>query len=234
MSAFNSASSLEPDHLQAAKLRPRTWKAARKQSEAEQALLTELTNDMKSRNQYASKLKSVVNYFASLLEMNILEIAAWGYLLRLHLLPSDSLAGLVSLLRMASYHTKVILHGKSDRFLSPLVAEDGKFEEDYTRWCRESTPPADLSLTQIHQTYAQLMSRIHACKKPKHTNTVVDEVLQVEICSEDPRKTRKTEIFRCESPNMPFQSILISTDPQETPILEEFYDANFDVSTYLS
>lgn len=234
MSAFNSTSSLEPGHLQAAKPRPRPSKSAHELSEASQVLLTELLNDMKTRNQCASKLKSVVTYFASLFGMNILEIAAWNYLLRLHICPSDSLASLITLLRMTGYHVKSVLQGKSECYLPQLVAEDESFEEKYTHWYRDFTPPAVLSVTQVHKTYAEMIGQIHAGKKPKHTNKVVDEVLQVEICQGNPRKTRKTEIFRCESPNMPFQSILISSDPLDSLICEEFENANFDVVAFMS
>jgi len=228
MSSFNSTSSLEPGHLQAAKPRPRPSKSAHELSEASQVLLTELLNDMKTRNQCASKLKSVVTYFASLFGMNILEIAAWNYLLRLHICPSDSLASLITLLRMTGYHVKSVLQGKSECYLPQLVAEDESFEEKYTHWCRDFTPPAVLSVTQVHKTYAEMIDRIHVGKKPRHINFVVNEIVEVEICPETPRKTIKTEIFNWDSPNSPFQSILISSDSLESQICEEFEDANFD------
>jgi len=149
MSAFNSSSSLEQRTPSAEALSPYPPKPVQKPLEANQALLTELLNDMRTRNQYAGKLRSVVGYFASLFAMNALELTAWGYLLRLHFHPSDSLADLIAILQMTGFHIKSILSHKSVHYLPQLISEDLNFLENYTRWCNDYSLPTVLSLAHL-------------------------------------------------------------------------------------
>ena len=189
---------------------------------------------MKTCNQYAGKLRSVVGYFASLFAMNALEITAWGYLLRLHFHPSDSLADLITILQMTGFHIKSILSHKSVHYLPQLISEDPNFLENYTRWCNDYSLPTGLSLAQVHKTYKELEARMHTIKRPKLLNKAVDEILQVETCEERPRKLRKTEVFQCDPPMTPFKPSLFCTSPLEMPLFSDLAEDFFDVDKYLS
>jgi hypothetical protein len=189
---------------------------------------------MKTRSQCGFQLKSALAHFASFYEMNALELAAWCYLLRLHVSCSDSLDGLIEILQMTGYHTKSLLGHKMDCYLCKLVGQEATFPEKYARWCRDSMACTSLSLGQVNSIYKEMNRGILALRKPKLLNQVVDDVIEAEISEIQPGKVRKTTIFKCELAGPPFQPLTPYFEPFEAPLLDEITGGLFDVNNYLS
>lgn len=238
MSAFNSASSLKPAAYDYSAPRRVALQSNQGTSEATQVLLAGILDDLKTRNEAASKLKSLLRYFAGFFDMSALDLAAWCFLLRSRFPVCDTLTAQVAVLRLTAFHAKAILGAPVRTYMDKLEAEDSAFAQEYEE--AKASLPFQLTMQEVHKTYADLMKRVHGCKKLRNTNKEVDEILQVRGVEEEqtvvkPRKTRKREEVCIDIASTPFMPVIPCVcDFTDLSSYHEVDDLLFDVGVYLA
>jgi len=236
MSAFKSASSLKPAAYDCSAPRPRPAKFNHCDSEATQVLLAGILNDLKARNEAAAKLKSLLAYFATFFDMSALELAAWCFILRSHFPACDSLPVHITALRLTAFHAKAILGCQMDTYCAKIENEDSTFAQVYEE--TKASMPFQLSMQEVHNTYRELMRRIHAHRIVRNTNKEVIDILQVkevELRVGKPRKVRKREEVCIDIASTPFLPVIpCACDFAEMDSHQEVDDLLFDVGVYLS